>query len=270
MPWTDTHLDWLEDTGESIHTACGMEAKVFSFNHDASDNIIMSEWATHFRNHYCLDTELKYLKPKNTSNKEYLELKFPNPKKGFGPRIRAGDFSEILVADYLQYLNNYYVPRTRYDRKTIGDESTKGSDVLAFQQHSNEADSNDELLVYEVKAKLTPAKNDDRLQIAVNDSVKDETRIAESLNAIRQRLFDKQDFDGVKVIDRFQDNVESPYITNYGAAAVITNSAFCKSTLEKTDTTQHPNRDNLELLVIRGEALMSLVHALYQRAANEA
>lgn len=40
--------------------------------------------------------------------------------------------------------------------------------------------------------------------------------------------------------------------------------------LEATDTTGHPNADNLRLLVIRGPSLMTLVHALYERAASEA
>jgi hypothetical protein len=37
-----------------------------------------------------------------------------------------------------------------------------------------------------------------------------------------------------------------------------------------TDAAAHPNIANLKLIVIRGSALMDLVHALYERAANEA
>lgn len=36
-----------------------------------------------------------------------------------------------------------------------------------------------------------------------------------------------------------------------------------------TKVTGHQNASNLELIVIRGKDLMSLVHALYQLAADE-
>ena len=129
MSWTDQHMKWLQDTGSTIKTACGKIVNIFEFRHDVSDTRIMSAWARHFRNHYCVDDELEILKPDEMTTSEYLlELKFPHISEKPGPSIRAGDFAEILVADYLQFFRDYYVPRTRYDRKFIGNESSKGSD----------------------------------------------------------------------------------------------------------------------------------------------
>ena len=129
MPWTSKHLEWLKDTGNTIKTSCGKDVPVYEFRHDLSDENVMSAWARHFRNHYCLDIELEALKPDDMANSDFLlELKFPHASKSPGPSIRAGDFAEILVADYLQFLRAYYVPRTRYDRKIIGNESSKGFD----------------------------------------------------------------------------------------------------------------------------------------------
>jgi hypothetical protein len=271
MPWTNKHLEWLEDTGEKILTACNRPVPVYKLNHNIFDDKIMSDWARHFRNHYCSDNELKLLKPSNMGNSDYLiNIKFPNAKKPPGPSIRAGDFAEILVADYLQYLHKFYVPRTRYDRKIIGNESSKGSDVIAFLQENQSPSTKDELLIYEVKALLSENNPDNRLQIAIDDSKKDELRIAESLNAIKQRLFDKDDHAGMQVISRFQNLVDNPYKMSYGAAAVVSQSSYQTEVLAKADTSSHPFKNELSLLVIYGKELMTLVHALYERAANEA
>ena len=108
MPWTQKHLDWLEDTGEIIELACGNKAPVFRFSYDVTDNTTMSLWAKHFRSHYCSDHELPILKPPTMSSSEYLlKIKFPDSTIKPGPSVRAGDFAEILVADYLQFLRSY-------------------------------------------------------------------------------------------------------------------------------------------------------------------
>ncbi|WP_319521856.1 virulence associated protein [uncultured Desulfosarcina sp.] len=270
MPWTNEHLQWLQDTGETITTSCGKTVPIYEFRYDMADEAIMSNWARHFRNHYCLDCDLPILKPEGMSSSEYLlTIKFPN-RSNPGPSIRAGDFSEILVADYLQFLRDYYVPRTRYDRKIIGNESSKGSDVMGFKQIDHEPNNNDELVIYEVKAKLSENSITNVLQTAINDSSKDETRLAESLNGIKQRLYDRHDLDGVSVISRFQRNIDAPYKTIYGAAAVLTETSCRLDTLAESNSANHVAATNLEMLVIRGQHLMTLVHELFDRAANEA
>ena len=271
MPWTQEHLSWLHQTGEVIVAASGESVPVFEFAYDMTDNSVMSLWAAHFRNHYSLDSDTSVLKPAGMSKAEYLiNLKFPDKTVSPGPSIRAGDFAEILVADYLQFLRLYYVPRTRYDRKIIGNESSKGSDVIGFRKSGNLSNRNDELIVYEVKARLSENSVANVLQSAVNDSSKDETRLAESLNGIKQRLYDQRNLEGFEIVSRFQRNVDEPYIMKYGAAAVTANSSYCSETLSECDTSEHTSSDSLEMIVIRGPNLMSLVHELYRRAADEA
>jgi len=268
MPWTDQHIQWLQDTGQVIITACGKKVKVFSFDHDVNDQAVISAWAKHFRNHYCADNQIDILKSPGQSNSEYLlSMTFPHATKAPGPSIRAGDFAEILVADYLTYLCGYSVPRTRYDRKGVPNESAKGSDVIAFKQHSNNT-KKDELLVFEVKAKLTgePKNN---LQDAIDDSAKDEFRLAESLNGIKQRMLDRNEMDSVNTVARFQNSVELPYKRKFGAAAVCSDSVYDVEVLADSDASEHPHEASLELIAIHGDELMKLAHALYERAANE-
>lgn len=271
MPWSATHTQWLYNTGQSIALASGDTVPVFEFRYDVSDEEIMSQWAKHFRNHYCRDEEIEFLRPPDKNNSEYLlTLKFPSRATRLGPSIRSGDFAEILVADFLEFLCKYYVPRTRYERKTTQDESTGGSDVIGFKSQGNEPSVKDELIVYEVKANLSENRKGTTLQKAIDDSIKDEVRLAESLNGIRQRLFDRKDTCGMEVISRFQNNVEHPYTTKFGAAAVITDSSYCAATLSSITSQNHPKQKQLKMLIIKGAKLMSLVHKLYERAANEA
>lgn len=268
MPWTDEHLNWLIETGETITTTCGKQAKVYSFDYDLTDQDTLSKWAKHFRNHYCLDQEIDIFKKPGQTNYDFLvEMKFPSKSKAPGPSIRAGDFAEILVADYLEYSKGFVVPRTRYDRKAVPNESTKGSDVLAFKVVPQNS-SHDEMLVYEVKAKLT-GKPKDMLQEAIDHSSKDELRLAESLNGIKQRLFDRNERDMIPMITRFQDSVNKPYKQSYGAAAVCSDSVYDVGTLSGADSSQHPHAISLEMIAFHGKELMELAHTLYEVAASE-
>ena len=172
MPWDSKHTEWLLDTGKTILTEEGIQVKVFEYQHQNDDDIL-SSWARHFRNHYCLDTEIDdYREGYGCTREEFLKLiKFPDRKKVPGPSIRSGDFGELLVADYLEYLCGYVVPRTRYGDKNIRNESTKGSDIIGFKILSgDEWSENDELAIFEAKAQFSGDKPNPRLQDAVDDS----------------------------------------------------------------------------------------------------
>jgi uncharacterized protein DUF1837 len=273
MPWTSKHIDWLVDTKEKLQTSDGKTVEVWEFRH-GGDEEILSAWATHFRNHYCLDTEVDELREgPGLSRADYLtQMKFPDQSAKPGPSIRAGDFGEILVADCLEFVLNYtYVPRTRYSNKSIPNESTKGSDVIGFKLLKDDADSAGDLLaIIETKTQFSVTKPRPRLQHAIDDSVKDEVRKAESLNAIRQRLLDKQLKDKAEIVKRFQDPEDRPYTDIYGAAALVSLSVYEDELITGATAAEHPQSEKLMLLVIKGERMMELVHDLYRRAADEA
>jgi hypothetical protein len=206
------------------------------------------------------------------SRGEYLNtIKFLDPKYAPGPSIRAGDFGEVLVADFLEYLLGYWVPRTRYGGKTSRNESTKGSDIIGFHiVKDGKVSSKDRLAIFEVKAQFSGKKAKTRLQDAVDGSAKDIERKAESLNAIKQRLRDRDEFDKAKIIERFQNEVARPYKEVYGAVALFENPLFdCHLTLS-TNASTYPHSADLALVVIKGHHTMALVNELYRRAADEA
>lgn len=272
MPWSSEHTKWLVDTGERLKTSDGNEVSIWEFQYQ-DDAAILSAWAKHFRNHYCLDHEIDtWRKGSKHSRAEYLtNIKFPDEKTAPGPSIRAGDFGEILVADFLEYLLNYWVPRTRYRDKTIRNESIKGSDVIGFH-FINESKSSleDRLAIFEVKTQFSGKKAKARLQDAINDSAKDILRKAESLNAIKQRLYTSNELVNAEKIERFQNEVDHPYKEVYGAVAIFENKLFDSTLTSSAASTAHPCSNDLKLIVIKGADMMSLVHNIYRKAADEA
>ena len=265
-------LDWLVDTGERLQTTDGRIVEVWKLRYE-NDQEVLSSWAAHFRNHYCLDTEIDYYRRGyNCSRSEYLnKIKFPDESNAPGPSIRAGDFGEMLVADYLQYILGYWVPRTRYGDKTTRNESTKGCDIIGFRiLDYGSCSKEDVLAIFEAKTQFSGSNARPRLQHAVEGSAKDLVRVAESLNAIKQRLFEKRLLQDAEKVERFQNLEDRPYREVFGAAALFSTPIFSADSISSTDATCHPQAEKLMLLVIHGDAMMDLVHELYRRAADEA
>ena len=266
------HIKWLVDTGERISSVDGKTVAIWEFQY-IKDEKTLSAWARHFRNHYCLDEQIDDLcNGTGYSRAEYLtKLKFPDEKNPPGPSIRAGDFGEILVADYVEYILDFWVPRTRYIDKTIRNESMKGADIVGFRfARDGEYSSHDVLTIFEVKTQFSGNVAAPRLQDAVNGSIKDRLRKGETLNAMKQRFLDINDNSAKKRVERFQSEEDNPYHEISGAAALFSNQLFDTEIIRETSSANHPNGPNLILLVIRGDCMMQLVSELYKRAADEA
>jgi len=270
---TPPHLSSLIKCAETLATSDGRRIDLWELRVPPIAGYL-SAWASAFRQHYCSDSEIDDLRDgTGLSREDYLtRLVFPDKNAAPGPGIRAGDFAELLVSDYVEYLLGYWVPREKYAEKSSRDESIKGVDIVGMRLTSPLASSpTDTLLAFEVKAQLSDGKYTGRLQTAIDDSSKDHLRLAMTLNATKRRLRQAGHHDRALVVQRFQNLSDHPYIYRSGAAAVLSDSAYDEILLQKsTKVTGHQNAGNLELIVIRGKELMALVHALYERAANEA
>lgn len=272
---TKAHTDWLKLKKVNVTSVDGIAVQVFELNIDHQDAKALSAWAKDFRQHYCLDTQIERLrKGTNKSRADYLiDLVFPDKSDDFGPATRSGDFAEILIADLLESQFGFWVPRTRYNDKLVRNESPKGTDVLGFrfERDPSQPSKSDLLISCESKAQLSGKRPQARLQDAVIDSRKDVYRIAESLNAMKRRLIAREDNEGADRVERFQDGLEVPYVHKSAAAAVFCSSVYDPENIAKTtDCTEHENASRLMLIVVHSSALMKFVHALYERAANEA
>ncbi len=273
LPWSFTHLEWLNDTEEALTTEDGKVVKIYELNHN-QDDAIMSSWAKHFRNHYCKDYEIDDLRRGfGLTRCEYLkQIKFPDQSERPGPSVRSADFGEVLVADYLEFRLNFTVPRTRYGNKANKNESPKGVDVIGFKMQGDNHSPTDELATYEVKCALV-GNSTTTLQRAINDSSKDfNLRKAESLNAIKQRLrvSPQENVAVIKLVERFQNKADRPYREISGAGAVHATNTFRENVITNANCSEHPNQGNISLIVISGDNLMRLANELYWRAADEA
>lgn len=230
------------------------------------EETILNEWASHFRRQYCDDKNLsKCCSGTGIDKQEWLlKYKFPSDKIPPGPSTRAGDFGELLIADYIEYICSYYVPRIKYSTKINPNTSAQGSDVIGLKM-GEYADKNDELYVVEVKTRASMrSETENRLQEAINDSSKDIERLGFSLSAIKQRLIelDKEEY---KIIERFQNIADRPYKLKYGASAIYTTEMLDE---EKIKEIKIPDgKNSMSLFIIHIDNLMNFINELYRRAS---
>lgn len=273
-PWTNEHLSWLNHI-DMKQTADGKNIDIYELNYDFENATILTNWAKHFRNHYCLDTLIDlYRDGTGLSRTEFLNnLKFPI--QGRGSSTRSGDFGEILISDFLEYNMNFWVPRTRFSNRQNRNNPTQGLDVIGFKSDDyGRNNPNDELMIFEVKCGLTGNNSEvqiERMNMAINDSAKDfNVRKAESLNGLKQLFIDKSDTESAIKIQRFQNQKDNSYIERSGATSIISNESYDSNRITEINALHHPNYSNLKLILIKGQDLMALVHKLYEKAANEA
>ena len=257
------HISCLLQT-DVIVTLEGREVLVWKLS-VPEDVSMLSEWAAHFRTHYCVDEELDALRDgTGLSRKDFLvDLIFPDRSEAPGPAVRAGDFAEILISDYLEYVVGYWVPRDKYAEKAVRNESVKGVDVIGVHLADGNPESQnpgDVLVAFEIKAKLTAKKYDQTLQDAIDHSKKDAFRRALTLNAAKRRLRSQGRYEDSQVIQRFQNPTDHPYSYRSGAAAVISDESYdMEQIAHDTVVSCHPNARQLDLMIIHGSDLMGLV-----------
>lgn len=109
-----------------------------------------------------------------------------------------------------------------------------------------------------------------RLQDAITDSDKDRLREAMSLNAIKQKFVTRGQMEDAGRVKRFQNMADRPFRRINGAAAILDQVVFDATDLTEADASAHHNAANIRLIVIKGPALMTLIHAIFERAADEA
>lgn len=269
------HLTVLKKSKKGVSSKDGRRIDIFELQLHLASEATLSLWAQHFREQYCLDSQIDLLRDgTGKSRRDFLlEYVFPSRTSKLGPAVRSGDFVEILVSDMLEHQYGYWVPRTRHSGKVVRDESPRGTDILGLKFASRVANGwspQDVLLVCEAKGQLTGKKPQARLQDAVNDSVKDALRKSESLVAAKRRLLQENRIADARRIARFQDPLERPYLEHAGAAATFCSSVFDEGVIRATDCSQHPNQENIMLIVVHAATLMKFVNSLYERAADEA
>lgn len=144
----------LFNVAGTAKTSDGQKVEILEFDTKAAEAHIPA-WAAHVRRHYCPDGDIEVLrKGTGKSRAEFLkELVLPS-----AANIVSGEFSEILVADYIQYCLGYNVPRVRYLFGINRNVAVNGVDIVGFKKSPKDA-ALDQLISCEVKAALVAANN---------------------------------------------------------------------------------------------------------------
>ncbi|ERE07184.1 hypothetical protein O166_06355, partial [Pseudogulbenkiania ferrooxidans EGD-HP2] len=118
VQWGQTiSLDWgekmavcLTKCDYSLTSSDGYPIEIWELNVPLTGEFL-STWASRFRQHYCPDVEIDMLREgTGLSRADYLtQLVFPDKSVAPGPGVRAGDFAELLVSDYVEYVLGYWV-----------------------------------------------------------------------------------------------------------------------------------------------------------------
>lgn len=259
---------------KSINSAGGKEIKIYRLNNELLDEQYLNEWATSLKNHYVEEKMLDILRQgTGLTRKDYLKERIlPDSTDPLGAATMSGEFGEILVYDYINYVLEYYVTRTRYLEKINRNMSVSGSDVLGYKVADiNKINNNDELLVAEVKTRSSKSSKKEKLcsetvAKAIIHSSKDRVRIGESLNAEKRRLIYRSRDEEAKIIERFQNKTDYPFKLVFFAVAVLDTEIYSEQTVLDTVNTHKDNLKSTNLLIIHSENLLKLLRELYARA----
>lgn len=248
--------------------------QIYKLDCNLLDEDSFNSWALSFRNNYVEKDSLPLLISGTNLNQEDYLIKFifPNPNNRLGAGTLSGEFGEILVYDYVNFILKYYVTRTRYLEKVNPNSSVTGSDVIGYKmEQSKKSSPSDKLFIGEVKTSSSVSGNKNnlckkRVENAIKDSEKDLVRFAESLNAEKRRLIDRKKFDEAKIVERFQNKTDNPFILELFAVLVLDEELYIEDTiLNVVNSHVEPNK-TINVLVIYSQKLKEFLIELYRRA----
>ena len=258
----------------SLLSKNGNKIDVFRLNNDLLDDNTLNDWASGLRDNYVEENLLESLvEGTGLTQKEFLEKNiFPNHRNKIGASTMSGEFGEILVYDYINFVLKYYVTRTRYLEKVNPDMPVPGSDVIGY--HVKNIDNpckTDHLIVAEVKTRSSNSGNKKSLcektvKDAIEHSVKDRVRLGESLNAEKRRLFNRFRIEEAKIVERFQNKTDKPFIIDFFAVAVLDSDFYLEQVILDVVNSQYENVETTSILIIHSKELLIFLRDLYKRA----
>ena len=258
----------------SILSKNGNKIDVFRLKNDLLDDNSLNNWASGLRNNYVEKNLLESLvEGTGLIQKEFLEKNiFPNPQNKIGASTMSGEFGEILVYDYINFVLKYYVTRTRYLEKVNPNMPVSGSDVIGYHvKNIDNPGKTDHLIVAEVKTRSSNSGNKKRLcektvKDAIDHSVKDRVRLGESLNAEKRRLLNRSRIQEAKIVERFQNKTDKPFTIDFFAVAVLDSDFYLDQEVLDVVNIQYEKLETTSILIIHSKELLNFLRDLYRRA----
>ena len=261
-----SYIDWIiEETGITIEE--GIPIKCFNIDYK-EDEAVFENWALHIRRNYIDDEDLlSDAEINEMSVEQYLhDYVIPQKDETLGPTVRAGDITEILVCDLLEFVFNYSVPRYKQKNRSGKNNSEHGTDVIAYKffDESKKPSEKDELIATEVKAALT-GNDYAPLKKAIVESKKDEQRLARSINHCRKRLKELGQKEQSVEISRFLLKPDNNYKLTYAATGISSLENVGEKIKLSTSGEELQIRKGQEIFFVHGKKLMDLTHKIYER-----
>lgn len=261
---------------KSISSRDGNIIKVFSLSNDLLDENILNAWASGLRDNYVEERLLKSLvNGTGLTQQAFLQKHiFPNHKDKLGAATMSGEFGEILVCDYINFVLEHYVTRTRYLEKVNPNIPVSGSDVIGYKvKHTDNPSKTDHLIVAEVKTRSSMLGDKNSLckttvKNAIEDSIKDRVRIGESLNAEKRRLLNRSRIEDAKIVERFQNKTDNPFSLDFFAVAVLDSTLYSEQVILDVVNNQLENLNLTNVLIIYCDELKLFLRDIYRRACS--
>ena len=260
------HIKWFVSE-KGIHLKDSVPVNCYLIDYQ-DDDTVLDEWALHIRRNYIDDDQLLEDATVNEMTiGEYLtQFVIPQKRDHFGPTARSADIGEIIVADLLEYVYGFSVPRYKMKNRAGKCNSLQGTDVIGYKYyHDDHTESiKDELIATEVKAALT--KDDySPLTDAIEHSAKDEHRLARSIDYCRKRLRELGQTQESENIKRFLFKPDKNYQLTYAAAGISSKKVVDSEIVLVANDNELEIRSGEMIFFIHGERLMELTHNIYER-----
>lgn len=261
-----SYLDWLvEEDGITIKD--GIPIKCYKIDYK-EDETVLDKWALHIRRNYIEDEDLLLDAEINEMTVEqYLhDYVIPQRNEVLGPTVRAGDITEILVSDLLEFIFGYSVPRYKQKNRSGKNNSEHGTDVIAYKYFNgcDRPSEKDELIATEVKAALT-STGYTPLENAIRESKKDEQRLARTIDHCRKRLKEFGCIEQSGEVARFLLKPDNNYKLTYAAAGI----SSCQTVDQEIELSASGEELQIsskqKVFFIHGKTLMNLAHKIYER-----
>ncbi len=257
LPKPSFIADLVVETEVSIP---GIETRCYLLDF-CQDEDALDAWALHIRRHYVRDDALKKnCAFRDVTTEEYLkEHVIPQT-----PRMRGGDFAEIVISDLIQFVEGYVVPRYKQNRRKDPEASEHGTDVLAYKIGNVDSPSpNDELLLVEVKSAAgSPLK--EAFKSVGADCGKDLSRAAMTMSYYLDECLEVGDFETANELKRLMNKGENTYKTTLAAASAAgigdVSGHLCGETADTLGVSGYDH-----VYILHKVRLMDLAHSLYDR-----
>ena len=230
------------------------------------DEATLDDWAFHIRRNYIPDDALELICSFGVDRQKYLFDRIPSISNAslekFKYRTITGEFAEILVMDFREFIQNEEVFRGRWETKSTPTAPIQGCDIVSFVFDSVSSDK-DQLIITESKSHLS-FTNYDVLLDAANDSNKDSERIGKTLAFFAELYAKENNIELCKKVTRFIRRAEQPCVERFEGSGLTVDSALSEENAKNALNDYVGSPKNLYF--IYGSGLKDLAYDLYERA----